>query len=777
MGIGKAFFAYPSQPETVGWIVKAAIDVRDKKRPATVIVPWASVPNVGLRLDDAVRAHIASCDCLIADVTFPNFNVYYELGYAIGLGKPIVPTLDITNEHAKREITKLGLLDTIGYLEYSNSDELEQRLETLNEKALLSEYSKELDRQQPIFLLDSLAKTDFRNKIVSAVKSARAFYRSYDPAETPRLSATDAIGFVTASSGVAIPLLAPSIVDAQRHNIRAAFVAGLAHGLSRKTILIQLNELPAPADFREHIENVRDPNSVTEAIVAFARDALAETQQIAPIVRRRRNELPRIARLSLGASAAENEFRHLEDYFIQTFQFRRALDGTGKIVVGRKGSGKTAIFFQVRDKKRGDRRNVIVDLKPESHQLSLLRENILKFYDVGVFDHTISAFWQHLIHMEILLRLRDQIVGAPQRIRGAPSDAYKVAGEIDKLIDAAKTDVSGDFTSRMSALINAIVQEIDALRAAGKPPSVEDLTSIVFRVDIRSLRGLIERCISPGTTLVFLFDNIDKGWSARGVQPDDVRLVRLLIEALNKMQRDLTRQGIEFQFLVFLRNDIYEILIDSTPDRGKEAQILIDWSDREQLKRIILERIQYSLNEDHENFEAAWQSLFVEAIDGCDSFEYLVSRCLMRPRFLIDLIENCISIAVNRGHDAVTQEDIRAACRQHSYYLISDFGYEIRDVSSVSQDLFYAFIGIGELVTHDEVLKALAEAGVEEAAREKTVELLLWYGFLGLAISTEKKLFIYDVEYDFQRLKAQGQIGNDATLYCINPAFIDGLMN
>jgi hypothetical protein len=218
------------------------------------------------------------------------------------------------------------------------------------------------------------------------------------------------------------------------------------------------------------------------------------------------------------------------------------------------------------------------------------------------------------------------------------------------------------------------------------------------------------------------------------------------------------------------------LLIDQTPDRGKEGQILIDWSDREQLKRIILERIQYSLNEDFPDFSAAWHRFFVTTIDGVDSFEYLASRCLMRPRFLIDLIENCISIAVNRGHEQASTEDIKAACRQHSYYLISDFGYEIRDVSAVTHDLFYAFIGIGELVTREEVIGALAEAGVAVNERDRLLELLLWYGFLGLALASHKKVFIYDVEYDFKRLLAQAGSGEN-TLYCINPAFIDGLMN
>jgi hypothetical protein len=108
--------------------------------------------------------------------------------------------------------------------------------------------------------------------------------------------------------------------------------------------------------------------------------------------------------------------------------------------------------------------------------------------------------------------------------------------------------------------------------------------------------------------------------------------------------------------------------------------------------------------------------------------------------------------------------------------LISDFGYEIRDVSSVTHDLFYAFIGIGELVTYDEVYKALGEANIEETGRDRLIELLLWYGFLGLALGSDKKVFIYDVEYDFKRLLAQAG-PRESTLYCINPAFIDGLMN
>jgi hypothetical protein len=345
-----AFYAYPSNPASVGWTISNALKLRDTSESPS-IVPWPKVSNIGLRLDDTLRDQIHASTCLIADITVANFNVYYEIGFAVGRGKPIFPTLDTTDDHAKKAVIQLGLLDTVGYAEYSNSDELKERLRNLNERPLLSEYAKQIDYQQPLFFLDSLAKNDFRNRIVSAIKSARAFSRSYDPAEAPRLSVTDAIAFVTASSGIILPLLAPHVIDADRHSMRAAFLAGLAHGLERKMIMVQLNELPAPVDYREFIEIVRDPNSVTEMIVNFAREALAEIQQLTPTSQRRhRVKTPQINKLNLGASAAENEFRHLEDYFIQTFQFRRALEGSAKIVVGRKGSGKTAIFFRFETK-------------------------------------------------------------------------------------------------------------------------------------------------------------------------------------------------------------------------------------------------------------------------------------------------------------------------------------------------------------------------------------------------------------------------------------------
>src|SRR5690606_10082406 len=91
---------------------------------------------------------------------------------------------------------------------------------------------------------------------------------------------------------------------------------------------------------------------------------------------------------------------------------RRTLRGEVRIVVGRKGAGKTAVFGQVRDAVRRDRSNIVLDLKPEGYQLKKFKDQILNYMEHGTAEHTITAFWEHLLLQEIAYKLleKDQSV-------------------------------------------------------------------------------------------------------------------------------------------------------------------------------------------------------------------------------------------------------------------------------------------------------------------------------------------------------------------------------
>ena len=109
-----------------------------------------------------------------------------------------------------------------------------------------------------------------------------------------------------------------------------------------------------------------------------------------------------------------------------------------------------------------------------------------------------------------------------------------------------------------------------------------------------------------------------------------------------------------------------------------------------------------------------------------------------------------------------------------SLYLVSDFGYEMRDVTGTPEDIFYMFIGAPELFTHDELELLLGGSPLELSANE-IIEVLLWYGFLGVIGASNKPIFIYDRAYDFRRLQAEFPPNREDGLYAINPAFLKGL--
>src|SRR5690606_23272537 len=122
----------------------------------------------------------------------------------------------------------------------------------------------------PVYLLDTPNKTDWSTRITSRIKKAGFIFRNFDPNELPRLSAYDAINQVAQSYGVVVPLLAERATGSAIHNMRAAFIAGLADGMKKATSILQFADDPVPLDYRDFVEVAYHPNDVNRAIETFA---------------------------------------------------------------------------------------------------------------------------------------------------------------------------------------------------------------------------------------------------------------------------------------------------------------------------------------------------------------------------------------------------------------------------------------------------------------------------------------------------------------------------
>lgn len=353
-------------------------------------------------------------------------------------------------------VTDVGIFDTLGYLEYQNADELEALIRKITDPTPSLKNIYPLNTNTPVYLIAARVRTDPVTRIISRVKKAKLFFRSFDPQETPRMSAGDAFEHVAQSFGVLVHLLPQRIADAPTHNIQSAFLAGLADGFRKELLMLQDGEEPVPLDYRDLVTIFLHPSQIDEAIAEFApkvTEAMQEGRQL-PIDKQK----TLLERISFGASSAENEFRELAGYYLDTDQFQRALRGEVRLVVGRKGSGKTAIFAQVRDRIRQISKNVVLDLRPDGYQLIKFKEMVLKYLGPGALEHTVTAFWEYLLLLEICHKLlqKDRVVHTRDR---------RLSGPYRELANLYQTDeyvAEGDFSERLSTLLQHITDDYQA---------------------------------------------------------------------------------------------------------------------------------------------------------------------------------------------------------------------------------------------------------------------------------------------------------------------------
>jgi hypothetical protein len=438
----------------------------------------------------------------------------------------------------------------------------------------------------------------------------------------------------------------------------------------------------------------------------------------------------------------------------------------GAVIIGRKGSGKSAVFFEVVEELSRNRKNCIVDLRPASHNLSEMRESLLNIISIGVFDHTIHAFWQYVMYVEILLKIREMVL--PRSRNSFPLQERIRA--VENEFELNESVVSGDFTSRLDLVIGRVLLLLGQVSGADEVKN--RLTNVMFEVPIHRMRDAIISFGEFYDQICLLFDDLDKGWPSMRVQDQDISMVKHLIEALNRIQRDFKKRRVRLKHLVFLRSDVYERLVEHTADRGKYNVIKVDWSEPEQLRHLLKRRVVSNFSPEQQ--ESAWACINSQLDTGEDAVNMMITNSLRRPRILVDLCERALSFAIKCGRDRATIRDVEEGLRQMSLYLVSDFGYEMRDVAGTPEYIFYAFIGVKEVLTETEIGDILASQQIEMSLHE-VIELLLWYGFLGICEPEGTPVFIYDRGYDFRRLLAESSGIKGELLYAVNPAFLRGL--
>jgi hypothetical protein len=395
----KIFFGFPGRPTELVDNIDAGIQRYRELDARSQIIPWSEIDGPSTPIIGDILRSIEEAESAFFDITFPNTNVFYEVGFALGEGKPIYLTINDAMKDAMRRQIALGIFDTQRLKRYRGGHDLANIIRDSREPYQQSTFSVPIDYRQPLFFQHHLAKIEFATSYFSCVKQQKLGLRQYDPQEDNRLPLDRAYREIAASTGAFLSLLPNTINGSEEHNLRAFLLAGLAEALQVPYILLKYGEFTVDFDLRDRVIPARSRNEINDAVVALLPLIHERTQGSW----RPRRALSRshLVNISLGASAAENERTQLEDYFLETREFRRALQAESRLVIGRKGAGKTAIFWQVRDRLRSNRNNLVLDLRPEGFQLRKLSEVISEHFSKATHAHTMTVFWEYVLYLEL----------------------------------------------------------------------------------------------------------------------------------------------------------------------------------------------------------------------------------------------------------------------------------------------------------------------------------------------------------------------------------------
>lgn len=358
--------------------------------------------------------------------------------------------------------------------------------------------------------------------------------------------------------------------------------------------------------------------------------------------------------------------------------YQRVRNHENFLVVGRKGSGKTAIF------KR------------------LVMEHV---YDHFTFGHTFSDYpwhhhdaqalggvpdeeryshsWKYLILMAAAKILLNHDASQPWNV-----DCVDALSRLESFVvdsyGSRDPDVNQFFTPEKRLRINPTFGIPGTHLSAGislERLPVRDLPLIVQDFN-RSVCAAVIQCLNPDHSYHICFDQLDLGFDP--LDPKYAQRLTGLILAARDLTTKASAQNKRFSVVIFLRDDIYQSLQFEDKNKVSENQMVrIEWdSPRTQwtLKDVMEKRFAEVLEISQ---GGAWAAVFDEdqEMRGRQTkYQHILGRTFRRPRDIIKFCNEVLSCFKERKggrRDRFQNEDVIEARQAYSEYLLNELDDEI----------------------------------------------------------------------------------------------------
>ena len=741
------FYGYPFNPPFVGENIQSATDEL-KSEPAVRqnrirFRLWPTIRASGKVLAQTVMENIDRAQIFACDLTYPNDNVSFELGYAIGRFKRIFVSLDSSVSHSAREYRRhfyssIGL----GYSYYSNHLELADRFLSerpwldINNSAISDRYRQPFSRPESPTLLyiKPPINTTSVLRTVDAAKASK--FGQALVIDDPRDNALPTLDWYSeqlmTADAVMIHLLSQEHVDGDVHNTKASLIAGLACGLDRPLLILGHSPYESPVDY-DHLVRIHETAESCRQSVSKWLDEVGEKL---PRRRPRRSQQASpttwdLRHISLGQHVAEHERDELDNYFVETSPYLAALEGPTTILIGRRGTGKTAILYAIKAELERSTRNHVTVLNPVGYELEGLIRVLQETSAFSERGFLIESLWKYLIYSEIALSVEEALTARP---------VYRISTDAEtEFLDYCDTNadiIRLPFSARLDNAVRSLYGIGEATDAIEQRSRISEHLHGTLLRDLRRHLGAV---LPDDGELSILIDNLDGPWEPGANVEQLSELIGGLLNVVQDIPRDLARfthglSPVDSKVTVLLRSDIFAFVQPLVAEQDKLPIERVVWNDEDLLRRVLLQRLLQNAPNQMSDSDV-WEQLFPKSVVGISPEDFIFQTILPRPRDVIYIVKAAIGDAINRQHESVYPEDLLSAREQYSEFAFKSVLAEDDPQRRKLEAVLYEFAGAERVVTLLDVTRRMSDAGVEGEDVEWYIDLLCDIGFLGISTS------------------------------------------
>lgn len=597
----KVFFAYENAVRSGSSInvnaIKKAKEIAESANICSINT-WEDLKNNGRILINSIFSAIDDCDIFACDMTYLNHNVLFELGYAIARNKKLYLLINPKIADASKRYGKIDILKTIAYSSFSNGQHIIDNLDKIPDAPhLLNDLSvKTINKSHDIFYVQSSANSQAELDTLSWLNTSTYSSTFDDPEEIEYRTFAWYIASIQNALTVIVHITDTAVIEANISNLKASLFAGISCGMGKETLLLSPKEYEPPVDYADILVHYSDSGDCIKKLENWLNRHVQKRDYAAKKEDRELNLL----KLGLGYEIAENEKESLSKYYIETSAYSTALEAQRAFFIGRKGTGKTALYIILSEEfKKPDRAHVI-NLKPESTELLLNVEVASLYSSIANKSSFFNSIWKFVIYSKALLSVNEQLLLNENR--------YIDDSSIEKRIMT--------FCENNEWILEK--HFIETIRYISGSQEENPLQAIHINY-ITPMTKLLQELLSIHKyyEIIILADNLDKTWDKNNDLSTQVDMILSLFEVTGVIENDLcmkVKNKIKLRVILFLRQDIFEYILSNArePDKLMLYKHDIDWSSFPgKLRQLIEERFRYVLEHDHVyKIDAVWAEYF-----------------------------------------------------------------------------------------------------------------------------------------------------------------------